>query len=205
MRPQKNSWMCVMIASFVGGAFGSALQAQESDPACPEYRIMNLGTLPGTMGSRSLGINKPTSGAISLGQVVGQCTDAGGNTRAFIWLPQPVFGFQAEQLHDLDALAGGAGDSVAHDINVRSQIVGQAVFVDDFVAIIHDQRIRQREGGHLRFVIVGCRLSASRGHSAGVLWFENPDWVIHEIDPDIRQPHSLTVADLDCLLESVFG
>lgn len=38
---------------------------------------------------------------------------------------------------------------------------------------------------------------ATRGHSAGVLWFENPSWKIHEIDPDIRQPHSLTIADLD--------
>lgn len=38
---------------------------------------------------------------------------------------------------------------------------------------------------------------ATRGHSAGVLWFENPDWTIHEIDADIKQPHSLTVADYD--------
>ena len=38
---------------------------------------------------------------------------------------------------------------------------------------------------------------ASRGHSAGVLWFENPTWTIHEIDPDIRSPHSLTGGDHD--------
>ena len=38
---------------------------------------------------------------------------------------------------------------------------------------------------------------ASRGHSAGVLWFEAPDWKIHEIDPDTKQPHSLTVKDHD--------
>jgi len=38
---------------------------------------------------------------------------------------------------------------------------------------------------------------ATRGHSAGVLWFEAPDWKLHEIDPDIKQPHSLTVADHD--------
>lgn len=38
---------------------------------------------------------------------------------------------------------------------------------------------------------------ATRGHSAGVLWFENPTWKIHEVDPDIKQPHSLTVADYD--------
>ena len=38
---------------------------------------------------------------------------------------------------------------------------------------------------------------ASRGHSAGLLWFENPSWKIHEIDTDIKQPHSLTLADHD--------
>lgn len=38
---------------------------------------------------------------------------------------------------------------------------------------------------------------ATRGHSAGVLWFESPTWKIHEIDPRIKQPHSLTVADHD--------
>lgn len=38
---------------------------------------------------------------------------------------------------------------------------------------------------------------ATRGHSAGVLWFRNPDWTLHEIDADIKQPHSLTVADYD--------
>lgn len=38
---------------------------------------------------------------------------------------------------------------------------------------------------------------ATRGHSAGVLWFENPSWKIHEIDEEIKQPHSLTVADHD--------
>ncbi len=38
---------------------------------------------------------------------------------------------------------------------------------------------------------------ASRGHSQGVLWFEAPDWKIHEIDPEIRSPHSLVLADLD--------
>ena len=38
---------------------------------------------------------------------------------------------------------------------------------------------------------------ASRGHGVGVLWFENPDWKIHEIDKEIEFPHSLTVADYD--------
>lgn len=39
--------------------------------------------------------------------------------------------------------------------------------------------------------------AATRGHSKGVLWFENPGWKIREIDPDIKQPHSLTVGDFD--------
>lgn len=38
---------------------------------------------------------------------------------------------------------------------------------------------------------------ASRGHSAGVLWFEAPDWTAREIDADIKSPHSLVLADLD--------
>lgn len=38
---------------------------------------------------------------------------------------------------------------------------------------------------------------ASRGHSAGVLWFEAPDWKAHEIDPDTKSPHSLVLDDLD--------
>lgn len=38
---------------------------------------------------------------------------------------------------------------------------------------------------------------ASRGHSKGLLWFENPGWKIHQIDTEIRQPHSLTVFDHD--------
>lgn len=38
---------------------------------------------------------------------------------------------------------------------------------------------------------------ASRGHSQGVLWFEAPDWTPHEIDPEMKSPHSLVLADLD--------
>lgn len=38
---------------------------------------------------------------------------------------------------------------------------------------------------------------ASRGHGAGILWLEAPDWGIHEIDPDLKSPHSLVLADLD--------
>ncbi|MDF1826530.1 MAG: VCBS repeat-containing protein [Verrucomicrobiales bacterium] len=38
---------------------------------------------------------------------------------------------------------------------------------------------------------------ASRGHSAGVIWFEGPDWSEHEIDLETKSPHSLVLADLD--------
>lgn len=40
-------------------------------------------------------------------------------------------------------------------------------------------------------------LLASRGHGTGVFWFQGPDWVIREIDPEIRSPHALVLADLD--------
>lgn len=40
-------------------------------------------------------------------------------------------------------------------------------------------------------------LLASRGHGVGVLWFEGPDWVMREIDPEMRSPHSLVLVDLD--------
>jgi FG-GAP-like repeat len=38
---------------------------------------------------------------------------------------------------------------------------------------------------------------ASRGHDRGVLWFEAPRWTRHEIDADIKEPHSLTALDMD--------
>ncbi|TWT86338.1 FG-GAP repeat protein [Neorhodopirellula pilleata] len=38
---------------------------------------------------------------------------------------------------------------------------------------------------------------ATRGHGVGVIWFENPDWSMHRIDDEIREPHSLAVADFD--------
>ena len=45
-------------------------------------------------------------------------------------------------------------------------------------------------------------LMASRGHGAGVLWFENKDgkgrdWIRHEIDPRLGHPHCLTIGDFD--------
>jgi len=40
-------------------------------------------------------------------------------------------------------------------------------------------------------------LFATRGHGRGVLWFEGPDFVKHEIDPDLVGPHDLAVGDID--------
>lgn len=40
-------------------------------------------------------------------------------------------------------------------------------------------------------------LIATRGHDAGVLWFEGPDWTPHFIDTDIKEPHCLAVIDMD--------
>lgn len=39
--------------------------------------------------------------------------------------------------------------------------------------------------------------AATRGHGVGVVWFENPNWSMHRIDDEIRDPHSLAVADFD--------
>ena len=38
---------------------------------------------------------------------------------------------------------------------------------------------------------------ASRGHDKGVMWYEAPDWKVHLIHPEIENPHSLVVIDLD--------
>ena len=38
---------------------------------------------------------------------------------------------------------------------------------------------------------------ATRGHNAGVLWFRGPDFELVEIDPEMLNPHSLDLADLD--------
>ncbi len=40
-------------------------------------------------------------------------------------------------------------------------------------------------------------LLASRGHGNGVIWFEAPDWKIHTIDAEIKEPHCLQVQDID--------
>ena len=38
---------------------------------------------------------------------------------------------------------------------------------------------------------------ATRGHGKGALWFEGPDFKLHEIDPHIDGPHDLAVGDID--------
>ena len=38
---------------------------------------------------------------------------------------------------------------------------------------------------------------ASRGHGRGVIWFEAPDWKLHEIHPTLHGPHCLVVVDMD--------
>ena len=38
---------------------------------------------------------------------------------------------------------------------------------------------------------------ATRGHGKGVLWFEAPDFALHEINADLVGPHDLAVGDID--------
>lgn len=38
---------------------------------------------------------------------------------------------------------------------------------------------------------------ATKGHDHGVLWFQGPDWKPQVIDPTLKEPHCLQVADLD--------
>lgn len=38
---------------------------------------------------------------------------------------------------------------------------------------------------------------ASRGHGRGVIWFEAPDWKVHDIHATIKEPHCLVVTDMD--------
>jgi len=38
---------------------------------------------------------------------------------------------------------------------------------------------------------------ASRGHGKGVLWFEAPDFRLHEINSELEGPHCLAVGDID--------
>ncbi|MEM7383438.1 MAG: VCBS repeat-containing protein, partial [Verrucomicrobiota bacterium] len=38
---------------------------------------------------------------------------------------------------------------------------------------------------------------ASRGHGRGVIWFEAPDWEVHQIHATLKEPHSLIALDLD--------
>ena len=38
---------------------------------------------------------------------------------------------------------------------------------------------------------------ASRGHGKGILWFDAPEFNLHEINPSLEGPHSLAVGDID--------
>jgi hypothetical protein len=38
---------------------------------------------------------------------------------------------------------------------------------------------------------------ASRGHGRGLIWFENPNWTIHDINTELLAPHCLQVVDMD--------
>jgi hypothetical protein len=38
---------------------------------------------------------------------------------------------------------------------------------------------------------------ASRGHGHGVLWFEAPEFVLHEINSELEGPHCLATGDID--------
>jgi len=38
---------------------------------------------------------------------------------------------------------------------------------------------------------------ASRGHGVGLIWYENPEWAIHEINNDLQSPHCLQIGDID--------
>ncbi len=38
---------------------------------------------------------------------------------------------------------------------------------------------------------------ASRGHGSGIIWFEAPNWTMHEIHSTLKEPHSLIALDLD--------
>jgi hypothetical protein len=40
-------------------------------------------------------------------------------------------------------------------------------------------------------------LICSRGHGAGVVWFEGPDWKMHDIWADLAGPHCLATGDID--------
>jgi hypothetical protein len=38
---------------------------------------------------------------------------------------------------------------------------------------------------------------ASRGHGKGLVWYEAPNWTPHDINADLRGPHSLAIGDID--------
>ena len=79
------------------------------------YAITDLGTLGGGQ-SKAYGLN-------DLGQVVGESETPSGESRAFLWLPEPAYALPAG-MNDLGTLGGS--ESVAFGINNLGQVVGRA-------------------------------------------------------------------------------
>ena len=99
-------------------------------------------------------------------------------------------------------------DQSAEGIMSRSMVVGgQALHWGGVVPRFspEDLRLQSILGVHTDWPIDPADVNgdgktdliASRGHAKGAIWFEAPDWQIHDINSTIQEPHSLTVADLD--------
>lgn len=78
--------------------------------------LTNIGTLGG-LGAIGRSVN-------SLGQVVGESLLPSYDLHAFLWLPDPAYGFPAG-MNDLGTLPGGS-TSIAHGINDVGQVAGLA-------------------------------------------------------------------------------
>ena len=109
--------MSTRIARMVrfGLVYGAAVLCRAGSVGAQSYTITDLGTLGGNA-SQAYAVNE-------LGQVVGEATTVGGNSHAFLWLPEPGYGLPAG-MNDLGTL-GGSG-SAAFGINNLGFVVGQA-------------------------------------------------------------------------------
>ena len=117
--------MSTRIARMVGFGLvsGAAVLCGAGSVGAQSYTITDLGTLGGNA-SRVYAVNE-------LGQVVGEATTVGGNSHAFLWLPEPAYGLPAG-MNDLGTL-GGSG-SAAFGINNLGFVVGQADTSDQAVS-----------------------------------------------------------------------
>jgi probable HAF family extracellular repeat protein len=83
-----------------------------------QYRILDLGILPGGSESQALGINNG-------GEVVGWSKVATTDTHAFVWLPAPILnGAFCQGMHDLHVFLTDT-TSKAYDINLAREIAGE--------------------------------------------------------------------------------